>query len=271
MSKKKNEGRISLTPELDLNSTGKLKSDIITLSKDASLPALKLKLAIDHAGSIKNINIAINALANDSGLKKISIGAKLDPNSITQIQQNISTKGNVNIRANIVNTDKIIKNIDNVRKAIEEPPEFEKAFAGELIKFPAAEAAKAIYSTLKNGLVSAVDTIISVDGRMNELKRTLSDSTNTDAVLKNSISLAKELGMSIESVLETTTVFARQGFNSVDATALAQVSSTMQNISGMNADESMKTLTSALQNFNIEARNSMQIADKITEVNNLAS
>lgn len=121
------------------------------------------------------------------------------------------------------------------------------------------------------GLQNAVQTIIEVNTQMTQLQRVMSDNTDFESMMTSSIELANEYGRSIKDVNENLIGFARMGFNEVDTTALAETTTLLQNISDLKPEESVNTLTAAMTVFNIEADKSIQIADKLNEVNISAS
>ncbi|WP_211749699.1 phage tail tape measure protein [Paenibacillus sp. Marseille-Q4541] len=121
------------------------------------------------------------------------------------------------------------------------------------------------------GLQNAVQTIVEVNTQMTQLQRVMSDNTNFDSMLESSIELANEYGRSIKDVNENLIGFARMGFSEIDTTALAETTTLLQNISDLTPEESVDTLTAAMTVFNIEADKSIEIADKLNEVNLSAS
>jgi len=250
----------ALTPTIDFKEVIDKLDKLSSRIQRSLTPTINLKGITDKLDKVKEIPLKF-----DTMMKKIGRGVRIDTISSEPTVPEVPNSPPQKKRNNIIGS------IEKVERAITDPPEFSKAFLGEMVKIPAQAVASGIYDGLRKGLSSAVDTIISVDSKMNELKQALAGPVDSEALLKNSINLAKELGTSIDNVLASTTIFARQGFNELDATALTQVTTVIQNISGMNAEEAFNTITSAMRSFHIEAGNSMQIADKINEVNKTAS
>lgn len=109
-------------------------------------------------------------------------------------------------------------------------------------------------------------TIIEVDSQMTQLKRVMSQETNFDNMMKSGIELSTQLGRSINEVMESLIGFARQGFDEIESTNLAQTSLLLQNISELKPQESIDALTSAMIVFNIESSKSIEIANKLNEI-----
>ena len=121
------------------------------------------------------------------------------------------------------------------------------------------------------GLQDAVRTIVDVNTQMTQLKRVMSDNTDFESMMTSSIELANEYGRSIKDVNDNLIGFARMGFSEIDTTALAETTTLLQNISDLTPEESVDTLTAAMTVFKIEADKSIEIADKLNEVNLSAS
>lgn len=121
------------------------------------------------------------------------------------------------------------------------------------------------------GLQNAVQTIVDVNTQMTQLKRVMSDNTDFESMMTSSIELANEYGRSIKDVNDNLIGFARMGFSEIDTTALAETTTLLQNISDLTPEESVDTLTAAMTVFKIEADKSIEIADKLNEVNISAS
>lgn len=128
-------------------------------------------------------------------------------------------------------------------------------------------ATTAFYGSIR-AMSSAVDTIVEIDSKMTELRRVMADSTDFDKMLSNSIDLSNQLGRSLSDTLDAMGEFAKQGFNEMESENLAETALLMQNISDMTSDEAVNALTSAMISFNIEASKSIDIADKINQVDN---
>ncbi|WP_063563056.1 phage tail tape measure protein [Paenibacillus sp. O199] len=127
-------------------------------------------------------------------------------------------------------------------------------------------ATSSIYLTIR-ALKDMTDVIIQVDSQMTQLKRVMDESTDFEGMLSRSIQLANELGRSITEVNENAIGFARMGFDEDDTMNLAKTTTLLQNISELTPQESVDTLTAAMTIFNVEAGKSIEIANKLNEIN----
>ncbi|WP_342422362.1 phage tail tape measure protein [Paenibacillus sp. FSL E2-0178] len=119
-----------------------------------------------------------------------------------------------------------------------------------------------------NAFKEMTQTIIEVDSQMTQLKRVMDDDSDFDSMLTRSIDLANELGRSIKEVNENAIGFARMGFDENQTLELAKTATLFQNISDLTPDEAIDTLTAAMTVFNVEANKSIEVANKINEVDN---
>ncbi|MGV2886809.1 phage tail tape measure protein [Paenibacillus taichungensis] len=128
-------------------------------------------------------------------------------------------------------------------------------------------ATSSIYMTIR-ALKDMTNVIIQVDSQMTQLKRVMDESTDFEGMLSRSIQLANELGRSITEVNENAIGFARMGFDEDQTMNLAKTSTLLQNISELTPQESVDTLTAAMTIFNVEAGKSIEIANKLNEIDN---
>lgn len=115
-------------------------------------------------------------------------------------------------------------------------------------------------------LRKAIQSIISMDGQMNQLERSIGSSFNEERMLAGSNRIAQSTGRSMSEVNGNLIGFANQGFDQADTLSLGKAASVLQNISTLTPAESVNTLSLAMASFNIEADKSMSIADKLKEV-----
>ncbi|OMD71223.1 phage tail tape measure protein [Paenibacillus odorifer] len=119
-----------------------------------------------------------------------------------------------------------------------------------------------------NALKQMTQTIVEVDSQITQLKRVMDEDTDFNSMMAKSIDLANELGRSIKEVNENAIGFARMGFDESQTIELAKTATLFQNISDLTPTEAVDTLTAAMTVFNIEASKSIEVANKINEVDN---
>jgi len=130
-----------------------------------------------------------------------------------------------------------------------------------------AIATTAIYGT-KHALEQMIQTIIEVDANMTQLKRVMDEETDFDAMLEKSIDLAGQLGRDLSDVQKTMADFAQQGFNQYQLGDVTRTAIVAANVSDLTAQQAASDLTSAMIQFNIAAKDSITIVDKLNEVDN---
>jgi TP901 family phage tail tape measure protein len=128
-------------------------------------------------------------------------------------------------------------------------------------------ATTSLYTVIR-ALKDMTNIIIQVDSQVTQLKRVMDESTDFEGMLSRSIQLANELGRSITEVNENAIGFARMGFDEDQTMNLAKTSTLLQNISELTPQESVDTLTAAMTIFNVEAGKSIEIANKLNEIDN---
>ncbi|ASA22764.1 phage tail tape measure protein [Paenibacillus donghaensis] len=119
-----------------------------------------------------------------------------------------------------------------------------------------------------NALKQMTQTIIEVDSQLTQLKRVMDEDTDFDSMLTKNIGLANELGRSIKEVNENAIGFARMGFDENQTVELAKTATLFQNISDLTPTEAVDTLTASMTVFGVEAGKSIEVANKINEVDN---
>ncbi|MCY7552865.1 phage tail tape measure protein, partial [Bacillus safensis] len=87
-------------------------------------------------------------------------------------------------------------------------------------------------------------------------------------LLQTSLDLSNELSNKVSDVLEITGSFGRMGFQADELSDLTKTAQVLQNISDLTASDTVNTLTAAMLNFNVSAKDSISIADKLNEVDN---
>lgn len=124
---------------------------------------------------------------------------------------------------------------------------------------------------LRRGLVEVYQNVKLVDDQMTELRKVtdLSD-TGYKEYLKSAADQAKELGTTLDAVIESTATWARLGYNMSESQDLSKAATVYMNVGdGLeNATEATETLISTMKAFKIEASDSMEVVDAFNEVGN---
>lgn len=132
-------------------------------------------------------------------------------------------------------------------------------------------ATTAFYAPLR-GLQDMTTRVIELDTAITELRRVADwDDWQFNDVLEKSIENIDTLGGKLNEYMEIVSEFSRMGVGNGspdDTLAMSNTAQTLVNISDLNAEQSVNALVSAMTSFNITAEESIQIADKLNEVDN---
>lgn len=114
--------------------------------------------------------------------------------------------------------------------------------------------------------------ILTVDKAMTELKRVL-DATpqQYNDMLQSSIDMSKELGTNVHEVMQSLNEVARSYGDTMsqkDMLNLTKTSMVASNVSDLSAEDAMKSLIGTMNAYKISAKDSIQIVDKMNEVDN---
>lgn len=118
-------------------------------------------------------------------------------------------------------------------------------------------------------LKEAFNDIVNVDSALVDIKRVSDESSQTYAQLqKDANNTAKAIGGDTQNLLQSIADFKQAGETFKDSITLAKNSVILQNIGDLSQEQSAKTLINVMKSFNIEAKNSMDIMDKLNNVSN---
>ncbi|KQC91376.1 hypothetical protein AM596_15220 [Clostridium perfringens CP4] len=118
-------------------------------------------------------------------------------------------------------------------------------------------------------LKEAFNDIVNVDSALVDIKRVSDESSQTYAQLqKDANNTAKAIGGDTQNLLQSIADFKQAGEAFKDSITLAKNSVILQNIGDLSQEQSAKTLINVMKSFNIEAKNSMDIMDKLNNVSN---
>lgn len=139
-------------------------------------------------------------------------------------------------------------------------------------KFPVwLLATNAFYGAI-NGFQDLTDKVIELDTALTNLRRVSgADDFEINQVIDRAIVSTTELSGRLDEFLELVSEFSRTGKTINESFDLAETTQQLVNISDLDAGQSVDALTAAMIAFNIEASDSVRIADKLNEVNIIIS
>lgn len=129
-------------------------------------------------------------------------------------------------------------------------------------------ASTAFYTPIR-AIQSMTDEILELDKRMTNLKRVMDlPSYEYEKMFERTLAMSNELGVSVKNSLEVLEGFAKQGYKGTDLDSLTKTTELLQTLSDLTPEQSVATLTSAMANYNITAKESITIGDKLNEIDN---
>lgn len=227
---------------------------------------IKLTGILNVGNTVGNINSQLKGI--EKLIKKIKIDGEIDPKVLANL---INLTGAV--KKTHIGVDDLNKGLNNTSKALDKAKNsstnFGNAVATAFQKFPIwIFTATAFYLPIR-GLQDMTRRIIEVDTALTNLQRV---SGMTDAGLQrflgDSIQLSDQLSNKLMDVLTIAEEFSRMGFKDNELLDITESAQVLQNISDLSAEDSVKTLTAAMLNYNIAAEDSVRITDLLNEVDN---
>lgn len=114
-----------------------------------------------------------------------------------------------------------------------------------------------------------VSIVKDIDTQMTVLKRVTDETSESyNKFLENASKRAGQLGSSISDIVNATGEFAKLGYSLDEATALGESAAIYSNVGFMDISEAISSMSSVIQAFNINAKDSMNIVDKMNEIGN---
>lgn len=118
-------------------------------------------------------------------------------------------------------------------------------------------------------LKEGFSTIVEVDNSMRDLKKVTNETSQEYEAFENQANdMAKALGNQTKNVIEATAAFAQMSYSYQESKELAQNSIIFQNVGDIDSESANKGLIATLKAYNIQAKDSMDIIDKLNNVSN---
>jgi hypothetical protein len=139
------------------------------------------------------------------------------------------------------------------------------AFKQAMEKFPIWMAASTLfYGTVRTASEFA-RIIIDIDTKMTNLSKVMSEDTNFESLFDSATLSAEKFGQSISNVLDAYTEFARQGFKGDELATLADSGLVASNVGEITAQKASEYMTASLIQWKMDAKDSMEIIDSLTQ------
>lgn len=143
------------------------------------------------------------------------------------------------------------------------------SFKTAMEKFPIWMAASTVFYSITRGATDLTRKVIELDTALVNMQRVMDmPSYKFNDMLEQSMVNVENLSGKLGDYLNLVTEFGRMGFDSVESLDMSNTAQMLANISDLKSDESVSSLVAAMTAFNITAEDSIDIADKLNEVDN---
>ena len=120
-----------------------------------------------------------------------------------------------------------------------------------------------------NSLKEIYNNILSIDSALVNVKKVTDETDQTyQKLISNSSTWAVKLGTSIDKMMNTTADFVRHGYSLKDAFDLSKTAAIFKNVSYTDIGTASTNIISTMKAFKMEAKDSMQIIDKLNDIGN---
>ncbi|EGT3618570.1 phage tail tape measure protein [Clostridium perfringens] len=167
-----------------------------------------------------------------------------------------------------VERNRIQKNVNDLKVQSRElvtTSQFSNIFARMKDYFIGGSIIGASIGALKEGF----STIVEVDNSMRDLKKVTNETSQEYEAFENQANdMAKTLGNQTKNVIEATAAFAQMSYSYQESKELAQNSIIFSNVGDIDSESANKGLIATMKAYNIQAKDSMDIIDKLNNVSN---
>lgn len=206
---------------------------------------------------------------------KVTIQAEIDEASLSAIQQRIKDLGK-NSKTKVTFDDggtasKTAKNIQNINTAAKSASSSSKTLGTALRQtFGISTSVMAVVTairTLTKVAREAVTEVKEIDSALTQLQIvTGASGSSLTSYLEESISLAKELGQEVTSVISSIETFARLGYDFGDSSTLAEYVSILSNIAAVDLSDATEGITAIIKGYSLDVSDAEHVADVLTQV-----
>ncbi|MGX9721744.1 phage tail tape measure protein [Bacillus pumilus] len=157
----------------------------------------------------------------------------------------------------------------SIQNSTQRATSFGQQLGDAFSRIPAYLLSGSIFYGAITALKNITQQAVEIDTLMTNIRRVMDlPDYKFNELLQTSLDLSNELSNKVSDVLEITGSFGRMGFQADELSDLTKTAQVLQNISDLTASDTVNTLTAAMLNFNVSAKDSISIADKLNEVDN---
>jgi len=134
-------------------------------------------------------------------------------------------------------------------------------------KFVRMASSYLIFMNLQRAIYGSITTVKELDSAMTSLQIvTEKSNTSITNMVHNYSNMAKELGVTLQSVMEGSEEWLRQGFSEAQTEELLRASTMLSTVGNMEAAQATESLTSILNGFNMEASQATMVIDTLNQL-----
>lgn len=116
---------------------------------------------------------------------------------------------------------------------------------------------------------SMYNNVVELDSAMTDLMKVTDETADSyDRFLSNAGKNAQDLGRSVSSFVQQSANWAKMGFDTVESSELAKISSIYSNVADVDDATAVSDIVTAMKAFNIEANNAITIIDPMNKISN---
>ena len=269
-----------LVGEFD-NKVKQLYTDLNNINSPQGLVDYKTKLS-----QVKNEATQLNKeLNNQLSLEKMATNINKAKSSLEIFRKELKANkvndytDEINRLTNSLDNVKSPKELQNINAQIGELKTRAKALGNvgdtffsklkkNLKQFSQFLISGSLIMTAVRGVRNMISEVKNLDDAMTNLYKVTNNTQSAyNKFLTSAISNAKTLGSSVSQIVESTADFARLGYSLNEASELAKSAVLYSNVGDISVSEGTQSIISTLKAYNIEAKNSIEIVDKLNEVN----
>lgn len=163
--------------------------------------------------------------------------------------------------------DALAKMQNSAEMANKSTSNLNKGFDGLIANGVKMAASFYIFDKLQDVIYQSVQAVQDLDKTMTGLQMVTEQSdAQITTMMHNYADMARELGVTLETVAEGSEEWLRQGFSTEQTEELLRTSTMLATVGGMGAAEATEALTATLNGFNMEADQAMTVVDTLNSL-----
>lgn len=149
---------------------------------------------------------------------------------------------------------------------------FGESLSTNIAKFTSWYLIAGVVTSIVKALKNVVKEVGKLDNAMNSLQMVTGATSSEISVLRDEyIALAKEMSVTVDTVTDGVNEYLRAGLSAKDTTDALKASLTLSTVGAMSSADATKYLVAAMNAYNLEASELMNVVDKLSAVDIVAA